>query len=62
VTLGPDDLRHIQRDVAAAAANVEDPVSAPEPRVLEKPQGCLAHDVGEKVEPPLAVLAAGDRV
>jgi hypothetical protein len=54
--------RHIQRDMTAAAANVEDPVSAFEPRVLKEPQGCPAHDVGEKVEPPLSILAAGDRV
>ena len=37
---GPDDPGHVERDMPAAAADVEHPVAALEPRVLEEPQGC----------------------
>jgi hypothetical protein len=62
MTLGPDDLSHVERDMTAAAANVEDPVAALEPGVFKEQPGCLAHDVREQVKPPLPVLAAGDRI
>ena len=62
VTNGPDDPTHVQRDMAAAAAEIKHAVAALESRVFEEPQACLAHDVGKQVEPALSVLAAGDRV
>ena len=60
--LAPDDPRHVQRHMAAAAADIEHMVAAPELRVFKEPQGCLAHDVGKQVEAALPVLAAGDRI
>ena len=60
--VGSDNARHVERDMAASASSVQEPVAALEPRVFEELEGCLAHGVGEEVEPPLALFPAGDRI
>jgi hypothetical protein len=57
-----DEPSQVERDMSAAAADVEAALTVPDPDLLEQPQRRRPHDPGQKVQPALAALAPGDRV
>jgi hypothetical protein len=61
-SLRAGDASHVQRDVAAAAAQVQAPVAAAQPGFGQQPQRGGPHDLCEQVQPSLALFPAGNRV